>query len=131
MTRAPDRRTILIAAGAAAVAATAWPVTAQSADIRGAITFMGGAVIPEGHLEISLDDPAVTGKIRPAAARITSDGKSKSIPFSLPSSVGSTPSPTLQIVARLERADGWLLARGSAQVDAGSPVSVTLKTVMY
>jgi hypothetical protein len=34
-------------------------------------------------------------------------------------------------VARLERADGWLVARGSAELEAGSPVSVTLNAVMY
>jgi hypothetical protein len=43
----------------------------------------------------------------------------------------STSSPTLRIVARLERADGWLLARGSAQLEAGAPVHVTLNVVMY
>jgi hypothetical protein len=37
----------------------------------------------------------------------------------------------LQIVARLERADGWLVARGSARFEAGSPVYVTLSAVMY
>jgi hypothetical protein len=34
-------------------------------------------------------------------------------------------------VVRLERADGWLLARGSARIEAGAPVEVTLNTVMY
>ncbi len=34
-------------------------------------------------------------------------------------------------MARLERADGWLLARGSAPLNAGSPVPVTLYAVTY
>ena len=59
MKRPTDRRTVLMAAGAAAVAAAAGPVAAQSTDIRGAVTFEGGAVIPEGHLEIYLEDPAI------------------------------------------------------------------------
>lgn len=129
----PDRRTILVAAGAAAVVAAAGTAPAQSADIRGAVSFEGGAVIPEGHIEIYLDDPAIRDKARRRAekTRIESNGKSKAISFSLSSPASSTASPTLQIVARLERADGWLVARGSARFEAGSPVHVTLNTVMY
>jgi hypothetical protein len=63
--------------------------------------------------------------------RIESDGGSKTIAFSLSPPASSTASPTLQIVARLERADGWLVARGSAQIKAGSLVYVTLNAVMY
>jgi hypothetical protein len=37
----------------------------------------------------------------------------------------------LQIVARLERADGWLLARGSTQFAAGGSVTVTLNEAVY
>jgi len=133
MKRPTDRRTVLMTAGAAAVAAAAGPVAAQSTDIRGAVTFAGGAVIPKGHLEIYLDDPAIqdNARRRVAETRIESDGGSKAIEFSLSPPASSTASPTLQIVARLERADGWLLARGSAQLEAGSPVHVTLNAVMY
>jgi hypothetical protein len=128
MKRPTDRRTVLMTAGAAAVAAVAGPVAAQSTDIRGTVTFEGGAVIPEGDLEIYLEDNA---RRRAAKTRINSDGGSKAIEFSLSSPASSTASPTLQIVARLERADGWLVARGSAQFEAGSPVYVTLNAVMY
>ncbi|MCV3240323.1 hypothetical protein [Mesorhizobium sp. ZC-5] len=134
MKRPTDRRTILMAAGAAAVAAAAGTVAAaQSTDIRGAVTFEGGAVVPKGHLEIYLEDPAIQDSARRRAAktRIESAGKSEAIEFSLSPPASSAASPTLRIVARLERADGWLLARGSAQVETGSPVSVTLNTVMY
>jgi uncharacterized lipoprotein YbaY len=133
MNRPTDRRTILITAGAAAVAAAAGPVAAQSTGIRGSVTFEGGAVVPKGVLEIYLEDRAVEDKARRRVAdtRIKSDGGSKAIAFSLPPPASPTASPTLRIVARLERADGWLLARGSAQVEAGSPVNVTLNTVMY
>ena len=133
MKRPTDRRTVLLAAGVAAVAAAAGTVAAQSTDIRGTVTFEGGGVIPKGHLEIYLEDPAIQDKERRRAAKtsVKSDGGSKTIAFSLPLPASSTASPTLQIVARLERADGWLLARGSAQFEAGSPVYVTLNTVMY
>ena len=130
MKRPIDRRTVLMTAGVAAVAAAAGPVAAQSTDIRGAVTFEGGAVIPEGHLEIYLRHQD-NARRRAAETRIKSDGKSKTIEFSLSPPASATASPTQQIVARLERADGWLVARGSAQFEAGSPVYVTLNTVMY
>jgi uncharacterized lipoprotein YbaY len=133
MKRPTDRRTVLMAAGAAAVAAAAGPVAAQSTDIRGTIIFEGGAKIPEGRLEIYLEDPAIQDSARRRAAKtdIKSDGGSKAIAFSLSPSASATASPTARIVARLERADGWLVARGSTQFEAGSPVNVTLNTVMY
>jgi uncharacterized lipoprotein YbaY len=133
MSRPTDRRTILMTAGAVAVAAAAGPVAAQSTDIRGTVTFEGGAAIPKGHLEIYLGDPAIqdNAQRRVAKTRIKSDGGSKAIEFSLSPPASSIASPTLQIVARLERADGWLVARGSARFEAGSPVNVTLNVVMY
>ncbi|MCA1366932.1 hypothetical protein I6F15_05890 [Bradyrhizobium sp. BRP14] len=133
MKRPTDRRTVLIAVGAAAVAAVAGAVAAQSAVIRGTVTFEGGTVIPEGRLEIYLDAPGIQKNARRRATetRIKSDGGSKTIAFSLSAPANSIASPTLRIVARLERADGWLVARGSTQFKAGSPVNVTLNTVMY
>ena len=59
MKRPIGRRTVLMTAGAVAVAAAAGPVAAQSGDIRGAVAFEGGAVVPEGQLEIYLEDPAI------------------------------------------------------------------------
>jgi len=122
------RRTVLTTGGAAAVAAAAWRVAAQSTNIRGTVTFEDGALIPEGDLEIYLE---IDARRRAAETRIKSDGKSKAIEFSLFPPASSTASPTLRIIARLERADGWLVARGSAQFEAGSPAHVTLKTVVY
>lgn len=133
-----DRRTVLMAAGVAAVAAATGAAAAQSpdiraTDIRGAVTFVGGKAIPEGHIEIYLEDPAIedSGRRRAAKTSLKSAGGSKTIEFSLPLPASSTASPTLQVVARLERADGWLVARGSAQFQAGLPVHVTLKAVIY
>lgn len=132
MKQPTNRRTVLMAAGVAAVAAATTTATAQSTDIRGTVTFKGNAAIPEGHLEIYLEDPAIKNKTQRHAAetRIKSSGGSKKLEFSLPLASAAA-SSTLQIVARLERADGWLVARGSARVAAGSPVHVTLNTVMY
>lgn len=131
MKRPTDRRTVLVTAGAAAVAAAAGPAAAQSTVVRGAVTFEGGAAIPKGELVIYLEHPATQGSARRRVAetRIESNGASEVIAFSLSSS--TSPTGTLQIVARLERADGWLVARGSAPFDAGSSANVTLNTVAY
>lgn len=133
MKRPTDRRAVLMTVGAAAVAVVAGSVAAQSTDVRGAVTFESGVVIPEGHLEIYLEDPAVrdSAQRRRTETRIKSDGEAKTIAFSLPLPERSSASPTLRIVARLERADGWLVARGSTQFKAGEPVNLTLNTVMY
>ena len=132
MNRTPDRRTILMATGVAALAA-GWPLAAQSKDIAGAVSFEGGTAIPKGQIELYLADPAVEDNAQRRVAEIVieSDGGSKEIAFSLPALESPTASPTLQIIARLERADGWLVARGSAQVEAGSPIHITLNAVMY
>lgn len=129
----PDRRTVLKLTGAAILAAAAHPVTASSTDMDGTITFEGGKPIPEGILAITLEDPAATDEpLRQVAeTRIDSDGKSTSIAFALTPPASLIASAALQIVARLERADGWLLARGSAPFDPASPVTVALNTVMY
>ena len=99
----------------------------------GTITFEGGKAIPAGHLKIYLEDKAVddTALRRIAETSIDSDGGSQAIAFTLSPPASLTPSPTLQIIARLERADGWLVARGSALFETGSPVTVVLNTVMY
>ncbi len=133
MKRLTDRRAVLMAAGAAAVAAATRQAAAQSTDFRGTVTFKGGAVIPKGRLEIYLEDPAIRDKAqrRTAKTQIESDGKSKAVAFSLVPPAGLAASPTQRIVARLERADGWLLARGSAQVGTGLPAQVALSAVAY
>jgi len=131
--RHPNRRKILTIAGAAAVALAAAPAIASSTDMDGTITFEGGKAIPPGQLKITLEDKAVTDTAlrRVAETTVKSDGGSTAIAFTLSPAAGFAQSPTLQIVARLERADGWLLARGSAQVESGAPLAVTLNTVMY
>lgn len=126
-----DRRTMLLAAGTAAVAAVAGAAPAQSPDIRGTVEFEGGAFIPKGQLAITVEDPALRDDPQHSAAsmRVESDGGSRMMDFSLPQA--GPASESAQVVARLERADGWLLARGSAPLEAGAPILVTLYTVMY
>jgi uncharacterized lipoprotein YbaY len=133
MKRPTDRRTVLVAGGAAAIAVAAGRAAAQPSDIRGVITFAAGAAIPKGRIEIYLEDLAVqdSAQRRVAETQVESDGMLDEIAFSFPESAALTASPTLQIVARLERADGWLVARGSAKFDAGSTAAVTLKEAIY
>ena len=133
MKRPTDRRTVLIAAGAAALATAAGTGAAQSSDIRGAVKFAGGVAIPEGQVEIYLEDLSIQDRLqrRVAETRVESDGKSATIGFSLSRPANATASPRLQIVARLERPDGWLVARGSARFDTSAPACVTLKEAIY
>lgn len=128
MSRMTDRRTILLAAGTTAAAAVAGSVAAQSPDLRGTVTFEGGAPIPKGRIRISVEGAAGADSAR-AQPEQASDGKSAAMEFVIPSSARAA-APT-QIVATLEREDGWLLARGSAAVTPGKPVAITLFTVMY
>jgi uncharacterized lipoprotein YbaY len=131
--RPTDRRSVLMAAGAAAVAVATGAVAAQSTDIRGVVTFAGGAAIPEGYVEIYLEDLAIqdSAQRRVAQTRVESDGGSTTIGFSFASPANAAASSTLRIVARLERADGWLVARGSAQIKAESHIDITLKETIY
>jgi uncharacterized lipoprotein YbaY len=133
MKRPTDRRTVLMAAGVAAFAAATGTVAAQATDIRGSVTFAGGTAIPEGHIEIYLEDLAIqdNAQRRVAETFVESDGGSKTMDFSLPEPASPTAAPTLQIVARLTRADGWLIARGSAKFEAGAPADLTLNKVIY
>jgi hypothetical protein len=129
----PNRRRLLELAAAAALAASAGPVMGSPNDISGVLTFEGGAGIPKGRIEIYLEDPAIaeTNLRRIAETRIESDGASRSIGFGLSPVAGLALPASLQIVARLERADGWLIARGSAPFEAGSSVHIVLNTVQY
>ncbi len=131
MTGETNRRTVLMAAGAVAVSAVTGPAGAQPAEIRGTITFDGGSAIPEGQLEIYVEEPGAKTKARAAQTRIASKGGLKTIAFALIPPEASAGSKPLRIIARLERADGWLLARGSTRYRSGSPVTVALQTVMY
>ncbi|WP_299616021.1 hypothetical protein [uncultured Tateyamaria sp.] len=133
MTLQINRRTLFVGIVFTGVAVVAGTVGAQSRDMQGGVTYEGGKVIPEGQIEIFLEDPANQAKKRlgDQQIRVESDGKSRQILFSLTRPASSSASPTVRVVAHLEREDGWLLARGSAQVEDGVPVSITLNTVMY
>ncbi|WP_374636912.1 hypothetical protein [Paracoccus sp. (in: a-proteobacteria)] len=134
MKRLTDRRTVLLATGSAvAAAAFAEVVAAQPPAIRGTVAFDDGSAIPEGGIVIYFEDPALqdNARLRAVNTRIDSDGQSTTIGFSLSPPAGAAASPTLLIVAQLERADGWLLARGSAQFTPDAPIHIALNTVMY
>lgn len=134
-TRSTRRRAALLAAMTATVTAAgvAGAVAAGSDDARGTIAFEGGAPIPEGCIALHLEDPAVGDATRPSvgAPCVESDGKSTTISFSVPASSGSAASRGSRIVAGLRRSDGWLIARGSARLDADASVHVTLYRAMH
>lgn len=132
MTRLTDRRAVLVAVGTAAMAAASGSVTAQSSDISGIVEFENGEAIPKGQISVYLEDPAQQTQARSlSAAEVKSTGGAKTVEFTLaPASSGRSSAP-MQVVAQLQRADGWLLARGSVDYQAGTPVRITLYTVMY
>lgn len=132
LTTPTKRPSPLLAAGllAAGIGAAAPSPAAQAAEIGGTILYEEGGKIPEGRIELFLEPASDTTAPRPGT-RIESSGSSKAISFTLPGPDLAATSQTLRIVARLERADGWLLARGSAKVTAGSSVAITLFKVMY
>lgn len=130
MTRLLHRRallSLLIAAGLS----LGQNVRASEADeVRGTLTYAGGAAIPEGIVRIVLDGTAAEDAgTAQKALRIESDGKSTALDFSmkLPQPVSGKP----RLVAHLEREDGWLLARGMATIEQGTPVTLTLFKTMY
>ncbi|MHA7773804.1 hypothetical protein [Roseibium sp. M-1] len=134
MKRITNRQAALFAAGllAAGTAASAATVAAQSADISGTVTFAEGKAVPEGRLKIFLEDPGAADKKALATeTQLKSDGGAKTLAFVLTIPESAAASPTLQVVARLERADGWLLAQGNAKVRGDLPVEISLYTVMY
>jgi len=134
MNHPTSRRAALLAAGllASSTAALTETVTAQSTDVSGTVKFQGDTVVPKGRILIYLEGPAVRDvKALAVKTELKSDGGTNAIAFSLSLPASATASPTLLIVARLERADGWLLARGSAKLRTDTPVEITLSTVMY
>lgn len=128
-----NRRTLLIAAGSAVVAVFARTVSAQSQVVRGAVTYTSGEVIPKGQINIQIAEPSIQDGARQGSVetKVNSDGKSETISFSLVLPSRLTSSHKMEVVAHLERDDGWLLARGSAPLALGDPVSITLYTAMY
>lgn len=130
MKRLADRRGILLAAATAAVALGALADSPRSSEIAITIGFDGGAAIPKGRLAVYLEGPA-DRQHTAARADAESNGGSSKISLALPLPPGTAMTSPQQVVAELQRADGWLLARGSAQVENGLPVEITLYTVMY
>ena len=126
--RPPHRRIVLMAVAGAVMAGVAGTGIAQPMDIQGQVAFAGGKAIPEGRIEIYIEDTAMAQR-RIATIEVASDGGAKAIAFSI--ALAGTGSPTLQIVARLERADGWLLARGTAGISADATVNITLNEAVY
>ena len=127
------RRTLMLGVGAVLMARQAH--SEPSPDIQVILTFEGGNQIPKGSIDIMLEDPAMADKTarQNMTWRVTSTGKDRKIavPVPVPSPAARTGSGTAQIVAQMTRADGWLLARGSARFQTGQPIEITLHQVMY
>ncbi len=120
----------MLVAGSTAVTQT---TAAQPTDVTGTLRFESGSEIPKGHIKLYLKDPASQSKMQELVAKtkLTSAGKFKSLVFTVSLPTNTSATPTQQIVARLERADGWLLARGSAKLRDDAPVDITLYKAMH
>lgn len=133
MAHRTDRRAMLLAAGSVAFAAATGAGASQSSEIRGTVEYEGGDAIPKGRLKVFLREGGSEASAQEQAvkAELQSDGAAAAINFSFSSPDAMRGSSTPQIIATLERADGWLLARGTAVYEAGSPVRIVLYTAMY
>jgi len=133
MPRLTRRRSLILGASAAALAAFVHRGAAQPEAVRGVVIFANDGKIPKGGIELFLTDPARRGaeEHRIAQATLHSNGTAERIEFAFELPQPLPQSATRQIVARLERPDGWLIARGRAKLRAGVPVFIRLDTVMY
>ncbi|KZL10753.1 hypothetical protein [Pseudovibrio sp. Ad26] len=120
----------LLVAGTGAVSKT---TEAQASDIRGTLTFAGDAEIPKGQIKIYIEDTAIKDSKRELTSKthLNSTGKSAAIVFSVTRPASIQTSPTLRIIAQLQRPDGWLLAEGSIKIKDDKPVDVMLYEAMY
>ena len=133
MTGQRNRRALLNASGVAIVLTLISPAMAHAQDIRGTVSFENGAAIPQGLVKVYLSDPGRQNNAQHGTDLVTleSNGKSTALSFILPSPINQPTSSTLQIVAHLERPDGWLLARGSSKLRLARPAQITLSKVLY
>ncbi|EEA96930.1 hypothetical protein [Pseudovibrio sp. JE062] len=130
------RHSALLAAGLAisAVSTNAETVKSQPKTISGTITYAGDEAIPKGQIKIFLKDSETQSKsqVSTSKTQLISTGKAKTLAytFAMPS---KTKDYQMQLIeVRLERADGWLLARGSEKVRGGeTSTDVMLYKVMY
>ncbi|MEK0165260.1 hypothetical protein VWZ88_06200 [Phaeobacter sp. JH20_36] len=127
------RRQLILGLAATALVVTADRGRAQPGAVQGIVTFAGEGKIPKGRITVFLSDPSQADAPDDTAARVDliSDGASRQIAFSLPQTELPQNHTARRLVARLEREDGWLIARGSAKLAAGQRPEVTLNTVMY
>ncbi|MDD7911549.1 hypothetical protein PUV47_16585 [Pseudovibrio exalbescens] len=110
------------------------PVNAQTQKISGTISFADQELIPEGSLKLYLKSTARPDSKTELETEtpLESRGKTGTLAFvaNLPEAL--EPTAPFQLIARLERADGWLLARGAASLKKPDmPQEITLYTVMY
>ncbi|KZK92252.1 hypothetical protein PsAD5_04007 [Pseudovibrio sp. Ad5] len=130
-----NRSAALLAAGLLAAGTDAFSKTteAQASDIRGTLTFAGDTEIPKGQVKIYIEDTAIKDSTRELTTQIhlNSSGKSKAIDFSVARPSNVQVSPTLRIIAQLQRPDGWLLAQGSTKIKSGKPLGIMLYRTMY
>ena len=128
-----DRRFLLRTLAGSAVVAAVTKAKASSTNLLGVISFEGDGIIPKGELQIYVENlpDTDTAQRRDAGTILQSDGGTRAIDFSLSLPMHPAPLADAQIVAVLTRADGWLLARGSASLTPDASVNLILYKALY
>lgn len=121
---------LTIVAGAS-LGASMQAIAAQTRTIVGTLSYPDKKIIPKGQVEVFLKGNDVNADPDSVKTLLTSDGSLQYITFSLELPADTQISKVSQVVARLKREDGWLLARGSANLTTRTPINITLNTVMY
>ncbi|MEM7710444.1 MAG: hypothetical protein AAF264_06780 [Pseudomonadota bacterium] len=104
--------------------------SALAEGVSGTINYANGMPIPKGRIFLRVEDTTMS---EPAPwTALAHGGPARALAFALDTPARQTAMPTPQVVVRLERPDGWLIARGSAVVkEDGREVRVILYPVAY
>lgn len=116
----------IAAALTVASAGSAW-----SEGVSGTIAYVGDMPVPKGRILLRVEENS-TSAHGPWTALARGGDPDDTLAFVLDPPQRPTASPKPRVVARLERQDGWLIARGSATVEAdGDGIRVVLYPVTY
>ncbi|TWI87331.1 hypothetical protein JM93_02573 [Roseibium hamelinense] len=128
-----NRRAFLCTSILATLTVPCTRARAQEEKVFVRVTYPSLKAIPEGRIRIFVPDQAVpsseTGGQGLREKLLITDGNTDFEEFSLPVSFAAA--RPVQIIAHLERTDGWLLARGSVRLSHAKDVVIQLTKVMY
>lgn len=127
------RRTLLGAAVTTLIASRATGGSMTAPTPTGTITYGARKTLPAGRIALVIEDTADPAADQPTVLTVESDGTAETLDFTLPDDALSATlnRKGVELVAYLEREDGFLIARGSVEMPLVAPVVIDLATVMY